>query len=196
MRRNGSAFQLHVDHWGGQHGTHARARAVLRLDQGLRRLHRLRALHEHERRRRRAAGGAGQAAGRSIARRGKDAWSSNPRSDSIEALVPAAGVDVFVFAGPTPLDAVRRYNLFGGGGALPPKWGLGFMTRTPTAYTAAAGAQRGRRVPQARHPARHARPRARLARPRVSVLVRVGPARAFRIPKGFLAGARTRSTCA
>ncbi len=35
------------------------------------------------------------------------------------------------------MDAVRRYNLFCGGGALPPKWGLGFMTRTPTAYTAA-----------------------------------------------------------
>ena len=39
------------------------------------------------------------------------------------------------------MDAVRRYNLFSGGGALPPKWGLGFMTRTPTAYTAERGAR-------------------------------------------------------
>jgi len=50
--------------------------------------------------------------------------------------VPAGGVDVYVFAGPTAMDAIRRYNLYCGGGALPPKWGLGFLTRTPTAYTA------------------------------------------------------------
>ena len=50
---------------------------------------------------------------------------------------PRGGVDVYVFAGPTMMDAVRRFNLFDGGGALPPKWGLGFMTRTPLAYTAA-----------------------------------------------------------
>jgi alpha-D-xyloside xylohydrolase len=44
--------------------------------------------------------------------------------------VPVApGVDVYVFAGPTMLDAVRRYNLFSGGGALPPLWGLGVQYR-------------------------------------------------------------------
>ena len=44
--------------------------------------------------------------------------------------VPAArGVDVYVFAGPTMLDAVKRYNLFSGGGALPPLWGLGVQYR-------------------------------------------------------------------
>ncbi len=44
--------------------------------------------------------------------------------------VPAAkGVDVYVFAGPTLLDAVKRYNLFSGGGALPPLWGLGVQYR-------------------------------------------------------------------
>jgi alpha-D-xyloside xylohydrolase len=31
---------------------------------------------------------------------------------------------------------VQRYNLFVGGGALPPKWGLGFMNRVRTQYTA------------------------------------------------------------
>ncbi|HUO08499.1 MAG TPA: TIM-barrel domain-containing protein [Phycisphaerae bacterium] len=44
--------------------------------------------------------------------------------------VPAArGVDVYLFAGPTMLDAVRRYNLFAGGGAVPPLWGLGITYR-------------------------------------------------------------------
>lgn len=40
--------------------------------------------------------------------------------------VPAAqGVDLYLFTGPTLLDAVRRYVLFSGGGAFPPEWGLG-----------------------------------------------------------------------
>jgi alpha-D-xyloside xylohydrolase len=44
--------------------------------------------------------------------------------------IPAAkGVDVYVFAGPTPLKAVQRYNLFSGGGAVPPLWGLGVYYR-------------------------------------------------------------------
>jgi len=63
-------------------------------------------------------------------------WTSMPRSDSVEFLVPAPGAEVYIFAGPTPMDAVRRYNLYCGGGALPPKWGLGFMARMPAATTA------------------------------------------------------------
>jgi alpha-D-xyloside xylohydrolase len=136
LRRTGSAFQLHVDHWGGRTGrTHApvpfyvstRGYGVL-IDSA-----RYLSLN--------VGVSVRLAAPRKppvIDRtsRGKE-WSSLPRSDSIEALVPAAGVSVYVFGGPTPLDAVRRYNLFAGGGALPPLWGLGFMTRTPTAYSAA-----------------------------------------------------------
>jgi len=136
MRRTGSVFQLHVDHWGGVSGrTHApvpfyvstRGYGVfidasryidVRVAAGVRL-----AAREKPPIVDRTTGGA--------------RWSSMPRSDSIEALVPAPGVDVYVFAGPTTMDAVRRYNLFNGGGALPPKWGLGFMTRTPTAYSAA-----------------------------------------------------------
>lgn len=68
-------------------------------------------------------------------------WQAQPKSDSIEVLVPAEGVEVLVFAGPTAMDAVRRYNLYSGGGCLPPKWGLGFTHRTPTLYTAAQVAQ-------------------------------------------------------
>ena len=56
-------------------------------------------------------------------------WSARPYSDAVEILVPAAGVEVYVMAGPDPLDAVRRYILFNGGGCLPPRWGLGFTQR-------------------------------------------------------------------
>jgi alpha-glucosidase (family GH31 glycosyl hydrolase) len=63
-------------------------------------------------------------------------WSSRPYSDAVEILVPAAGVEVYVFGGPTALDAVRRYNLFNGGGVLPPRWGLGFTQRVQKLYTA------------------------------------------------------------
>jgi alpha-glucosidase (family GH31 glycosyl hydrolase) len=136
MRRTGSAFQLHVDHWGGRPGrTHAPvpfyvssrgygvfidASRYISLNVGVSvRL---------------AAKQKPPVIDRTT---GKGVWQSSPRSDSIEALIPAEGVDVYVFAGPTLMDAVRRYNLFNGGGALPPKWGLGFMTRTPTGYSAA-----------------------------------------------------------
>jgi alpha-D-xyloside xylohydrolase len=52
--------------------------------------------------------------------------------------VPAArGVDVYVFAGPTMLEAVERYNLFSGGGTVPPLWGLGVQYRGYTKYGAA-----------------------------------------------------------
>src|SRR4051794_14292505 len=48
----------------------------------------------------------------------------------ITVEVPRAkGVDVYLFAGPTMLDTVRRYNLFSGGGVEPPEWGLGFWYR-------------------------------------------------------------------
>ncbi|MCD2425775.1 DUF5110 domain-containing protein [Niabella pedocola] len=63
-------------------------------------------------------------------------WSSRPYSDAVELLVPAPGTEVYVFAGPTALDAVRRYNLFNGGGVLPPRWGLGFTQRVRSLFKA------------------------------------------------------------
>jgi alpha-D-xyloside xylohydrolase len=46
------------------------------------------------------------------------------------AEVPgAAGVDVYLFGGPDMLSAVQRYNVFSGGGFVPPEWGLGFWYR-------------------------------------------------------------------
>lgn len=44
--------------------------------------------------------------------------------------IPAAkGVDLYFFAGPDLKTAVARYNLFSGGGAMPPMWGLGTWYR-------------------------------------------------------------------
>lgn len=62
-------------------------------------------------------------------------WTSKPYSDNVSVLVPAKGVGIMIFGGPTPLDAVSRFNLYHGGGCLPPRWGLGFWHRTPTLYT-------------------------------------------------------------
>lgn len=63
-------------------------------------------------------------------------WSASPYSDAVSILVPAPGAEIYIFAGPTPMDVVRRYNLFCGGGTLPPRWGLGFTQRTQKLYTA------------------------------------------------------------
>lgn len=71
----------------------------------------------------------------------RSAQAGVPTPDSLRNLPPedpgqitveiprAQGVDVYLFAGPTMLDAVRRYNLFSGGGVEPPEWGLGFWYR-------------------------------------------------------------------
>lgn len=63
------------------------------------------------------------------------AWDASPYSDAVEILVPAAGVEVYIFGGEQPLDAVKRFNLLGGGGCLPPRWGLGFMQRVRTLFS-------------------------------------------------------------
>ena len=81
--------------------------------------------------------------------RGRDPlWEATPRSEAIEIVIPSPGAKLYYFAGPTPLDAVRRYVLFCGGGALPPRWGLGFWHRVRTDATdhaAAAEAQEYRK---------------------------------------------------
>ncbi|MGM0881034.1 MAG: TIM-barrel domain-containing protein [Bacillota bacterium] len=54
---------------------------------------------------------------------------------SVIVDIPAAeGIDVYLFEGPDMVKAVQRYNLFSGGGVLPPMWGLGMWYR---AYSAA-----------------------------------------------------------
>lgn len=62
-------------------------------------------------------------------------WAARPYSDNLEFLIPAGGVEMILFAGPTMLDAVRRFILYNGGGTLPPRWGLGFWHRVPTLFS-------------------------------------------------------------
>ena len=61
-------------------------------------------------------------------------WEAQPYSDAVEVIIPGETVDVYIFAGPTTMNVVQRYNLFNGGGCLPPKWGLGFTQRVPVLY--------------------------------------------------------------
>lgn len=62
-------------------------------------------------------------------------WTAAPYSDIVEVVVPEEGVEVIMFAGESVQQVVQRYNLYCGGGYLPPKWGLGFWQRTPTLFT-------------------------------------------------------------
>lgn len=137
MRRNGGVFELHVDHWDSKKAITGRTHAPVPLYVSTKGFA---VLFDSARYLRVTVGhGVRLAAPQKppvIDRTTGQGWQANPRSDSIEVLAGAPGMDVYVFAGPSPLDAVRRYNLYTGGGALPPKWGLGFLTRVQTKYTA------------------------------------------------------------
>lgn len=71
----------------------------------------------------------------------------------VDVEIPrCAGVDIYLFAGPTMMAAVERYNLFSGGGVAPPEWGLGFWYRPEMHLSAtevlALGEQfRSRKIP-------------------------------------------------
>ncbi len=56
-------------------------------------------------------------------------------SEVIVEIPYVKGVRVLVFGGPTMKEAIARYNLYSGGGALPPRWGLGFWYRGRSDYT-------------------------------------------------------------
>lgn len=71
-----------------------------------------------------------------VDRASSSAWQAVAPGRVVEIAVPGAGAEVFVFAGPTPLRVVQRFNLYCGGGCLPPRWGLGFWHRVPMAFTA------------------------------------------------------------
>lgn len=60
----------------------------------------------------------------------KGHWWAKQGSGNMFVTIPAArGVDLYLFAGTDMRDAVARYNLFSGGGAYVPLWGLGVMYR-------------------------------------------------------------------
>jgi alpha-D-xyloside xylohydrolase len=73
-------------------------------------------------------------------------------SEVLVEIAAVKGVDVYVFAGPSMREAVQRYNLFSGGGPLPPRWGLGVWYRVKGDYgqddvLKIAGEFRDRKIP-------------------------------------------------
>jgi len=57
-------------------------------------------------------------------------------SGEAEIVVEGAqGMQIYVFDGPAMLDVIRRYNLFSGGGAMPPLWGLGLKYRAKSTFS-------------------------------------------------------------
>ncbi len=57
-------------------------------------------------------------------------------SEVIAEIPVQRGADLYIFGGPAMLEAVERYNLFSGGGCLPPRWGLGLWYRCDSNYDA------------------------------------------------------------
>lgn len=75
------------------------------------------------------------------------------QNDFVAVDVPTvSGVDIYLFEGPEMLTAVRRYNIFSGGGFTPPEWGLGFWFRAMARFSqsealALAAELRERKIP-------------------------------------------------
>ena len=63
-------------------------------------------------------------------------WLALPPGDAVEAQIGAGGMEIIVYAGDSMLEVVQRYNLYNGGGALPPLWGLGFWHRAHAHFNA------------------------------------------------------------
>jgi alpha-D-xyloside xylohydrolase len=94
----------------------------------------------------------GSAAGPDVLPAAYRSYRVNEASEVLIEIPVAEGVDVYVFGGPTLREAVQRYNLFSGGGSLPPRWGLGMWYRAKSDYQQAelialADEFRERRIP-------------------------------------------------
>lgn len=63
-------------------------------------------------------------------------WQAIPQGDAVEGHISGKGMELIVLGGACMLDVVRRYNLYCGGGTLPPLWGLGFWHRVHAAFDA------------------------------------------------------------
>ncbi|WP_297817411.1 TIM-barrel domain-containing protein [Segetibacter sp.] len=63
---------------------------------------------------------------------GKAVTPSNEVAIQIEGT---KGIEIYVFAGPDMMQVMQRYNLFSGGGGIPPLWGLGFKYRAKATFT-------------------------------------------------------------
>ncbi|HEY4206031.1 MAG TPA: TIM-barrel domain-containing protein, partial [Puia sp.] len=75
-----------------------------------------------------AAGGGGNSV--------QELYKSGTATGAVTVDIPGAkGIDVFIFSGPDIKTAMRRYNLFSGGGALPAIWGLGVKYRVKADFS-------------------------------------------------------------
>lgn len=62
---------------------------------------------------------------------------NNGKSDLVEWQVKGAkGIEIIYFEGPSIKQVMERYNLFSGGGAIPPLWALGFKYRAKNTFDA------------------------------------------------------------
>lgn len=136
VQQRGKIFELHVDHYGGKDNgrTHAPVPFYVSSEGYGVLINSARYLT--------AYAGSGSRKDSPDAPVAKDrntdkTWSSRPYSDAVSVMVPSKGVEIYLFAGPTMKDVVRRYNLMCGGGPLPPRWGLGFTQRTQRLFSAA-----------------------------------------------------------
>jgi alpha-D-xyloside xylohydrolase len=80
---------------------------------------------------------------------GKQHTASNDVSISVNG---ADGMELYIIGGPDMRGVLQRYNLFSGGGAIPPLWGLGFKYRVKATFnekqvTAIAGYFRENNIP-------------------------------------------------
>ena len=135
VHQRGKILNLHVDHYGGRDNGRTQARVPFYISS------RGYGVFINSARYLTVYAGSGARKDSPNAPVAKDrntdkTWTSAPYSDAVSILVPAAGAEIYLFAGPTPMDVIRRYNLFCGGGTLPPRWGLGFTQRTKKLYTA------------------------------------------------------------
>jgi len=63
-------------------------------------------------------------------------WLAQPPGDAVEASIHGDSLELLAFTGNDLQDVVARYNLYCGGGAMPPLWGLGFWHRVPSKFSA------------------------------------------------------------
>jgi alpha-D-xyloside xylohydrolase len=85
----------------------------------------------------------------------QELYQSRTREGSAEIIaeIPRAqGIDIYIFAGPHMREAVQRYNLFSGGGCLPPRWGLGVWYRCKSDYNHDAVLDRAKKFRDCRIP--------------------------------------------
>ena len=64
-----------------------------------------------------------------------DDWQAFNTPAHIEIAVSSRNVNIVLFEAESLLETVQKFNLYCGGGTLPPRWGLGFWYRPPLRFS-------------------------------------------------------------